>query len=147
MQVSLTLTRKLPGNCYPNPILKITPNLICWGRIRIFCELITHLLFLGAVYFTPKGRIFSARGPYIFADRIFSAWTVYFTDYTFSSTEEPFYAEPAFDIRIEVIKKSLSQEDIAQSSVIHHIFNSTIHFGIFYLIYYRYNIFWSCFMK
>lgn len=34
----------------------------------------------------------------------------------FSSTEEPFCEEPAFDIKIEVIKKSLSQEDVAQSS-------------------------------
>ena len=44
----------------------------------------------------------------------------------FSSTEEPFYEESAFHIRIEVIKQSLSQEDIAQSS--------HIEFG--YLFYY-----------
>ena len=43
----------------------------------------------------------------------------------FSSIEEPSYEEPAFDIKIEVIKKSLRQDDIAQSS----------HIEFYYLFY------------
>ena len=49
-----------------------------------------------------------------------------------SLTEKTFYDEPAFDIRLEVIKKSLRQDDYAASS--HMNFNYLFYFVLWNII-------------
>jgi len=51
-----------------------------------------------------------------------------------STIEETFYDEPAFDISLEVIKKSLRQADNASLTFNHRRLNYTIYFIIFYAI-------------